>query len=86
MIQMAPQSFVVSDNRMKRPRNCRSSIEARTALSLQPITKQQIDPLLPFLDRFEPVGSSAGDWKNPPKQMPWFDFDETVRDRAGPLR
>jgi hypothetical protein len=47
-------------------------------LSLQPITNQQIDALLPFLDQFEASGFSPGTWNSPPGQMPWFDFNITV--------
>jgi hypothetical protein len=45
---------------------------------LLPIKAKQIDALLPFLDRFEAVGFSAGSWKIPEGQFPWFDFDEVV--------
>ena len=45
---------------------------------LLPIKAKQIDALLPFLDRFEEVGFSAGSWKMPEGQFPWFDFNEVV--------
>jgi hypothetical protein len=47
---------------------------------LLPIISKQIDALLPFLDRFEAVGFSAGSWKMPEGQFPWFDFNEVVMD------
>jgi hypothetical protein len=46
-------------------------------LSLQPISHEQIDAILPFLDRFEAVGFSAGTWRSP-LGRPWFSFNETV--------
>jgi hypothetical protein len=45
---------------------------------LLPITTRQIDAILPFLDRFEAAGFSAGSWKTPEGQFPWFDFNEVV--------
>jgi len=45
---------------------------------LVPITAKQIDGILPFLDRFEAVGFSAGSWKMPEGQFPWFNFEEVV--------
>lgn len=45
---------------------------------LLPITAKQIDALLLFLDRFEAVGFSAGSWKMPEGQFPWFDFNEVI--------
>jgi len=45
---------------------------------LLPITAKQIDALLPFLKRFDAVGFSAGTWKMPEGQFPWFDFNEAV--------
>lgn len=45
---------------------------------LFPITAKQIDTLLPFLDRFEAAGFTAGSWKMPEGQLPWFDFHEVV--------
>lgn len=45
---------------------------------LVPITARQIDALLPFLERFEAVGFSAGTWTMPEGQIPWFDFNESV--------
>lgn len=45
---------------------------------LPPITAQQIDAILPFLDRFEAVSFSAGSWKAPEGQIPWFTFEDAV--------
>jgi len=45
---------------------------------LLPITAKQIDALLPFLERFEAAGFSAGTWNAPEGQFPWFDFNEVV--------
>jgi hypothetical protein len=45
---------------------------------LSPVTAKQIDAILPFLDRFEAAGFSAGSWKTPEGQMPWFDLGEAV--------
>lgn len=45
---------------------------------LLPITSKQIDALLPFLERFEAAGFSAGTWNAPEGQFPWFDFNEVV--------
>lgn len=45
---------------------------------LLPITTKQIDAILPFLDRFEAVGFSAGSWKMPEGQFPWFDYNKVV--------
>ena len=42
------------------------------------ISAKQIDAILPFLERFEAVGFSAGTWKMPKGQFPWFDFEEVV--------
>lgn len=42
------------------------------------ITAKQIDGILPFLDRFEAVGFSAGSWKMPEGQFPWFNFEEVI--------
>jgi hypothetical protein len=41
-------------------------------------TTDQIDATLPFLDRFEAAGFSAGSWKMPEGQMPWFSFEDVV--------
>lgn len=45
---------------------------------LPPITALQIDAILPFLDRFEAVGFSPGEWKMPEGQFPWFSLDDAV--------
>ena len=42
------------------------------------ITNNQIDAILPFLDRFKADGFTVGTWNNPTDQMPWFSFDEAV--------
>jgi len=42
------------------------------------VKPEQIDALLPFLDKFDAVGFSAGTWKTEPGQIPWFNFDEVV--------
>lgn len=39
-----------------------------------------LDTLLPFLDKFEAAGFSAGNWSNEPGYFPWFNFDEVVVD------
>lgn len=41
-------------------------------------TADQIDAILPFLDHFEVAGFSAGSWKMPEGQFPWFGFEATV--------
>ena len=41
-------------------------------------TAQQIDVMLPFLDRFTVEGFSPGAWRSPPGQLPWFDYNEAV--------
>ena len=45
---------------------------------MKPVTREQIDALLPFLDKFEAAGFSAGNWHSEPGQFPWFNFDEVV--------
>lgn len=52
--------------------------ELRETEGLLPITAKQIDAILPFLDRFEAVDFSAGNWKTPEGQFPWFNFEEVV--------
>jgi hypothetical protein len=47
-------------------------------LSRHPITNEQIDAILPYLDQFEATGFSVGTWNTPPGQMPWFEFGEAV--------
>jgi hypothetical protein len=37
---------------------------------LPPITVRQIDAILPFLNRFEAVDFSVGEWKMPKGQFP----------------
>jgi hypothetical protein len=41
-------------------------------------TKQQLDAILPFLDRFTAAGFTVGTWQSPPGQFPWFEFSEPV--------
>jgi hypothetical protein len=43
---------------------------------LPQITAEQIDAILPFLERFEAVEFSAGTWKMPEGQFPHFDFEK----------
>ncbi len=45
---------------------------------MKPITPAQIDALLPFLDKLDAVGFSAGTWISEPGTFPWFKFDEVV--------
>ena len=40
---------------------------------MKPVTAKQIDAILPFLERFEEAGFSAGT-----KDPPWFTYDEAV--------
>lgn len=47
---------------------------------LSQITAEQIDAILPFLDRFEAVGFSTGTWEMPEGQFPHFDFDKIVNE------
>ncbi len=47
---------------------------------LPQITTEQIDAILPFLDRFEAVGFSAGTWEMPEGQFPHFNFEEIVKE------
>ena len=42
------------------------------------IKPAQIDALMPFLDKFEEAGFSAGTWKTEDGHFPWFNFDEVV--------
>ena len=49
---------------------------------MKPVKPEQIDALLPFLDKFDAVGFSAGTWKTEPGQIPWFNFDEVATPRA----
>jgi hypothetical protein len=42
------------------------------------VTPHQIEAILPFLDKFEAKGFSAGTWNSPEGQFPWFDFSESV--------
>jgi len=44
---------------------------------VKPIKPEQIDALIPFLDKFEEAGFSAGDWKvEEGPFLSWFNFDE----------
>ena len=46
---------------------------------VKPIKPEQIDALIPFLDKFEEAGFSAGDWKvDEGPSVPWFIFDKSV--------
>ena len=45
---------------------------------LPPVSAKQIDAILPFLDRFEAAGVSAGNWDASEGQMPYFNFNESV--------
>ncbi len=47
---------------------------------MSPVTKEQIDSFLPFLEPFEADGFSAGAWNITAGQMPWFDLDASVRE------
>jgi hypothetical protein len=47
---------------------------------LPQITAEQIDAILPFLERFEAVEFSAGTWKMPEGQFPHFDFEKIVNE------
>lgn len=43
-------------------------------------TKKQFDNIIPFLDRFEADGFSAGAWNAPDGKSPFYDYSEPVRD------
>jgi hypothetical protein len=45
---------------------------------MNPITQEQIDALLPFLDRFEAAGFSPGEMIVKEGQFPFFDYDESA--------
>ena len=46
---------------------------------MKPVKPEQIDALLPFLDKFDAVGFSAGTWLTlVPRNPPYFSFDEVV--------
>lgn len=47
-------------------------------MTLTPPTLEQIDALMPFLDKFELAEFSAGTWKIEEGHFPWFNFDEVV--------
>jgi len=47
-------------------------------MTLVPPTLEQIDAIMPFLDKFEEVEFSAGNWKIEEGHFPWFNFDEVV--------
>ena len=56
-----------------------SPVSDEQVAEVKPIKPEQIDALLPFLDRFEEAGFSAGDWKvDEGPFVPWFNFDEIV--------
>jgi hypothetical protein len=40
----------------------------------EPITRQQIDALLPFLDIFERPDFEFGKWHSPKGQLPFYEF------------
>ncbi|QDT04484.1 hypothetical protein K227x_28750 [Rubripirellula lacrimiformis] len=48
-------------------------------LEMPPVTPEQIDSIVPFLERFEVEGFVAGEWKGKPGQYPWFQFSDDVR-------
>ena len=56
----------------------RSFVDYEQVAEVNSVTGKQIDSILPFLDRFEEAGFSAGNWNNEPGQMPWFHFGELV--------
>ena len=58
----------------------RSLVDYEQVAEVNSVTGKQIDSILPFLDRFEEAGFSAGNWNNEPGQMPWFNFDESVKE------
>lgn len=41
-------------------------------------TRQQIDAILPFLNRFTAEGFSAGEWHHAPGQFGWFGYSDSV--------
>jgi hypothetical protein len=48
---------------------------------VKPVKPEQIDALLPFLDKFDAVGFSAGTWLTlAPGHSSWFIFDEVVKE------
>ena len=48
---------------------------------MKPVKPEQIDALLPFLDKFDAVGFSAGTWLTlAPGHSSWFIFDEVVKE------
>ena len=47
-------------------------------MSQHNITSQQLDAILPFLDRFTAEGFTVGSWHSPPGQFPWFEFSQSV--------
>ena len=65
---------------------CAGDVDVRVGTSLdsdeqvaevKPIKPEQIDALIPFLDKFEEAGFSAGDWKvEEGPFLSWFNFDE----------
>jgi hypothetical protein len=47
-------------------------------MTLVPPTQQQIDAIIPFLNRFEKAGFSAGSWEIEKGYFPWFNYDNVV--------
>ncbi|TWU44148.1 hypothetical protein Q31b_16840 [Novipirellula aureliae] len=47
---------------------------------MTPVTSEQIDAILPCLERFEADGFVAGEWKGGPGQFPWFQFADVVNE------
>jgi hypothetical protein len=43
-----------------------------------PLTSQQIDAIIPFLDRFSVEGFSVGTWHRPPDHIPYFEYSKSV--------
>lgn len=54
--------------------------ELQDTEGLPQITAEQIDAILPFLDRFEAASFSAGTWEMPQGEFPHFYFDEIVNE------
>ena len=42
------------------------------------VEPEQIDALIPFLDKFEEAGFSAGTWKTGTGHFPWFNSNQVV--------
>ncbi|TWT78879.1 hypothetical protein CA13_02760 [Planctomycetes bacterium CA13] len=45
---------------------------------MTPVTVEQIDSLVPFLEPFAANGFVAGEWQGRAGQFPWFDFVDVV--------